>query len=566
MVVGQQRDTFARARRWSIGMAFLAMSGLGCGLDSEGSLPPHVEDPTTLQTPAGAMARYRGAVAAIPGMFDGAMLLSAMLSDELAALPAGSQVFGTYSGLDSRQFTEDAGSQAYRRLHYARAQAREARDFIRSYVLDTDTTIAKPALVGHLFAVEGYANLLLAELFCSGIPLSTVNFDGSHSVATGSTTTDVLDQAIVLLDSAITLGGEDLRVQPFAPVARGRVLLALGRYDEAATAVATVPTEARAYARWSYSIFATPDGRLNADSALLWGFPLVYNGMPGTPSAADREGFNGLDYRSSGDPRTRTIAYAAGVNGALYFPAKYPDAAAGTVDFTLADGIEARLIEAEAALQTNPDDGRWLALLNQLRTSGPIVVPPDTIADTLGVTGCTPMALCGASPGGSDPSFGQPVGGFPVPPGYTFAFSYTIDPVSQDIRDHCWNASWYIPCYENFMTTVLVYTAPERTAYGVGTGGVPGLAPLADPGPSTNDTARVNLVFRERAFWLYMTGHRLGDLRRLVRNYGRASNVTYPVGEYPGGVGSYGNEVVVPVPKAERDLNPRYAGCFHRNA
>ena len=52
-----------------------------------------------------------------------------------------------------------------------------------------------------------------------------------------------------------------------------------------------------------------------------------------------------------------------------------------------------------------------------------------------------------------------------------------------------------------------------------------GLAPLTDPG--TKD-ARVNLLFRERAFWFWLTAHRLGDLRRLVRQYGRGAETVFP--------------------------------------
>src|SRR5205807_2635254 len=47
-----------------------------------------------------------------------------------------------------------------------------------------------------------------------------------------------------------------------------------------------------------------------------------------------------------------------------------------------------------------------------------------------------------------------------------------------------------------------------------------GLAVLADPGTAAG---RVDLMFSERAFWLFATGHRLGDLRRLVRQYGRTA-------------------------------------------
>ena len=90
---------------------------------------------------------------------------------------------------------------------------------------------------------------------------------------------------------------------------------------------------------------------------------------------------------------------------------------------------------------------------------------------------------------------------------------------------------------------------------------VPGLAPLADPGPAA---AREDLLFRERAFWLFATGHRLGDLRRLVRQYGRDASAVFPVGSFIKG-GTFGDDVNFPVSQAERN-NPEFHGCLNRDA
>jgi hypothetical protein len=79
-----------------------------------------------------------------------------------------------------------------------------------------------------------------------------------------------------------------------------------------------------------------------------------------------------------------------------------------------------------------------------------------------------------------------------------------------------------------------------------------GLPPLAEPGSLDG---RVTQLFRERAFWLWLTGHRLGDLRRLVRQYGRSSDTVYPTGPYAGGPGPYGNQLDLPVYEVN---NPRY--------
>ena len=71
-------------------------------------------------------------------------------------------------------------------------------------------------------------------------------------------------------------------------------------------------------------------------------------------------------------------------------------------------------------------------------------------------------------------------------------------------------------------------------------------------------------MFRERAFWLFGTGHRIGDLRRLARQYGRASETVFPTGTYFKG-GLYGTDVNIPVPFEERN-NPNFHGCLNREA
>ncbi|CAN5880886.1 hypothetical protein BH23GEM5_BH23GEM5_06830 [soil metagenome] len=70
------------------------------------------------------------------------------------------------------------------------------------------------------------------------------------------------------------------------------------------------------------------------------------------------------------------------------------------------------------------------------------------------------------------------------------------------------------------------------------------LAPLTDPG---TQAGRVDLLFQERGFWLYNTAHRLGDLRRLVRQYNRQQQNVFPSGPYFKG-GVYGDDVNFPVP------------------
>jgi hypothetical protein len=87
------------------------------------------------------------------------------------------------------------------------------------------------------------------------------------------------------------------------------------------------------------------------------------------------------------------------------------------------------------------------------------------------------------------------------------------------------------------------------------------MSPLATP--ATQDDA-VSLFFREKAFWTFARGQRLGDLRRLVRQYGRTQDKVFPSGVYYKG-GVYGSDVNFPVPDGEA-VNPQFKGCIDRNA
>lgn len=104
-------------------------------------------------------------------------------------------------------------------------------------------------------------------------------------------------------------------------------------------------------------------------------------------------------------------------------------------------------------------------------------------------------------------------------------------------------------------TTVTNMLNAIRTASGVA-----GLTALATP---ATPAAMTDLLFRERAFWMFSTGHRLGDLRRLIRQYGRTEAQVFPVGAYHKG-GTYGNVTSIPVPFDEEN-NPNFSGCTDTN-
>jgi len=452
-----------------IGVAALFGAGLGaCApqqVTGNATLPPNVPDPHALENRAGAVAAYYGTLAVFAQTFGGAgglggsvVLTTGLLSDELQDGGIGEPIGATTGGtaLDSRALPEiqdlasDNGlyTYTYAQVQRVRGQAEEARGLLAQYGGDS-----LRALRGHVDALEGYAETFLADLFCSGIPLSTVDYAGDYTLRPGSSTQDVYQHAVTLFDSAVALAGDSARILNLARVGLARALLALGQYAQAGQAVAAVP-DGFAYAA-TYS--AQPFVGVGENQDFAW----VQPSQSWSVTTVDREGVNGLAYISSNDPRTASSAIGTNVYGrTLLHPNKY--ATDGSSPIAVGDWVEARLIEAEVALQAG-DVATWLAKLNHLRQTAISPALPDT----------------------------------------------------------------------------------------------------TDPGAAG---ARVDLLFRERAFWLFLTGHRQGDLRRLIRQYGRSPNQVYPTGGYPGGSGRYGSDVTAPVPVAERLYNPLYSGCMSRGA
>ena len=107
------------------------------------------------------------------------------------------------------------------------------------------------------------------------------------------------------------------------------------------------------------------------------------------------------------------------------------------------------------------------------------------------------------------------------------------------------------------MMTILNALRATTVTIGTVTVGAAQLAPLATP--ATKDAA-TNLLFRERAFWTFGRGQRLGDMRRLIRQYGRTQEQVYPTGTYPTGGGTYGDDLVFPLGPDENG-NPNFKGC-----
>jgi len=90
---------------------------------------------------------------------------------------------------------------------------------------------------------------------------------------------------------------------------------------------------------------------------------------------------------------------------------------------------------------------------------------------------------------------------------------------------------------------------------------IPPMPALTDPG---TQEARISLHFREKAFWTFSRGQRLGDMRRLIRQYQRSADQVFPVGPHYKG-GNFGTDVSLPVVTDEKN-NPNFTGCIDRNA
>lgn len=450
-----------------------ALGGLvGCSSLTGGDqqLPSGTSNPANFHTLQGARDMHNAALVSFAVAVQRDIIETGLLTDELddpaTGLSPGRITTGVVSApLDERIIPEGAslpvgstGATTYGALQAARGEANQAIGALATYGAD-----APSAVRGELYAIQGYTEVLLADFFCSGVPLSTLDFSGDYTYHASSTTQQVYANAIAKFDTAITLAGDSARILNLARVGKGRALLALDSVTAAAQVVSAVPDN------FTYSLGV--QWTLSSSSFLN-----------DAATVADHEGINGLSYRSSGDPRTAVIVGVPAANGALarFFPAKYTAGLSTTTyaPLIIASGVEARLIEAEAALRTNHSNGQWLAILNALRTT------------------CTTAANCPA----------------PAP---------------------------------------------------AGIGGVAGLAPLDDPG---TDTARLTLLFTERAAWFFLDSHRQGDLRRLVRNYQRPQDAVYPTGLYLApGMGRYGSDVNAPIPSDEAP-NSLFHGCLDRNA
>jgi hypothetical protein len=443
-------------------------------------------DPSTVQSASGAAQLYNfavntfvyrlGGTGNLPAGPNNYIVATALFTDELMGAESDNPVL---VGIDERTGGE-AGEWAdygllYNNLHLPRVQLGIAREALRKYA--PGSAIRQ----GEAQALEAFTVIYFAELFCSGIPLTRVSLDKPAAPTPGFTTQELLERAIAMFDSSIALSAGSARIVNLAKIGKGRALLNLGRFAEAANAVNGVPTD------FSYMAEFDPAAGFGEPANELGSFVGIVGAGFTRAQVVDKEGGNGLVW--STDPRTGVMKSPSQF-GAMLLAAKYSKTAGALQTdvrildnpIRVGDGLEARLIDAEAALSRN--DPSWLGTLNTLRAT------------------CVDAATCAPVPG----------------------------------------------------------IAPSS------------LPALSDPG---NAASRLDLIMRERAMWLYLTGHRQGDLRRLAKIYGRPRGTLWPTGTYinPGFPPSiapasthgtqYGSDVVFTPHINERFSNPLYTGCFN---
>jgi starch-binding outer membrane protein, SusD/RagB family len=338
--------------------------------DIDVTRPEALFDPANLPalraTAIGDFAVAYGGTSSTTGNI-GLVHATGLMSDELWH----SGTFGQNRELDRRSVNEFNGFVASlsRNLYRARTTTRLAN---QSFQQNNPESPQRAEMRN----LEGYVYLAFAENFCSGVPFSE-QVGGQFEYGSPETTQQVYDRSIAafvdglaLATAARNAAGATNAVrnaaemqQRLATMGRARALVNLNRHAEAAALVRDIPTS------WVYNLeYSDNTGRQNNG---LWG----NNHGRREIALASREGGVGVEYRRgnatalntpvTADPRVpwSVVNGAADTRSVHFFQLKYPTQGS---PIALASGIQARLIEAEAALNRG-QSADYLPILNALR-------------------------------------------------------------------------------------------------------------------------------------------------------------------------------------------------------
>ena len=303
----------------------------------------------------GAIARFRSATAGDEGPWqDGGLLVDEWKS---------SNTFSQHNETDQRQVQEsNSVIQGMLRLVYrSRTNAREAILALEKYKPDPVANIAQ------MYFVIGFSELMLADNFCNGTPLGDAS-TGAPEYGPPLTNAEVYTIAVAHFDTALAKATATdtfaVSVRHAASIGKARALLGLGKFTEAAAAVANVPTNYQ----WRVTF------SLTAGSNNLWSLNTSAKRFT-VGDSFDVGGIitNALPFASAGDPRIPVTGTSGGTSPA----GKGFDTSTNFVfqriwgrtdPAPVASGLDARLIEAEVKLKNNDLTG-MLAGLNALRAS-----------------------------------------------------------------------------------------------------------------------------------------------------------------------------------------------------
>ncbi len=412
---------------------------------------PDVLEVAAYKTPDGVDPLRFGVISDFTRAFDGNTdaftVITGTLADEMYA----PDTFDDRLSINARRSVEINGTMEaeYRHLQQAHLGA------INAAMVMADVAPTLKSQRSEMYVIRGFTEIFFAEGWCAGTAFSSET-DGVTTNGMPNTTAQLFGLAVASFDTALTLADTSARLKYASQVGRGRALLGLARFADAATAVAGVPRTFQYLTFHSTASAREENGIWNAVANGASRYSLIGN-----------EGQNGLPYLSLGtDPRVPWVpSTRTGFNSTtpnLPTETKFGRTTSGIV----ADGTEAQLIILEARLQggAQADRDAVFAGLNALRSSNSPAIP----------------AMAGSAP--------------------------------------------------------------------------------------ATQAAAVDQFFAERAYWTWLTGHRLGDMRRLVRQYGRDTESVYPTGTLQSPlVGSFGTATSIVIPFNERS-NPNFKGCLDTKA
>lgn len=433
--------------------------------DPEFASPISLDNPEAVPTlVAGGLGDFQVAYSGPGSGGDGLLTAVALITDEHYS----TDTFQGRGAMDRRDLLPfgqfNHSDPAFVLLHRGRRSLDAAAEAVAAVAGANDVRIAR------MRALEAYTYVALGENFCSAIPFSEV-VNEERVEGDPLQTSAVFEAAVARFRAALAIEpGNNL-----ARVGLGRVLLDLGRHQEAADAVRDVPPGFVYFVEHSANSFRQQNPIFAYQSLRRYSLSNDEGGS-GTPFGDPTGDGEGLSFRGADDPRIPWSGPVSGLDGTpLYTSLRYTSFGS---DVPLASHVEAQLILAEAALRNN-QSAEFMGILNSLRSDVRVIMAV-----------LYPEAV------------------------YPDGFPRTLDA-------------------------------------------------LPDPG---NAADRVDLLFRERAFWLFATGQRLSDLRRLVRQYERPQENVFPTGPYFKG-GVYGTDVAFPVPFDEvNNTNFNPANCDTKEA